>query len=194
VRLSRLLVELIPDEPEAGGLLALLLLTEARRAARVVADGSLVLLPDQDRTLWDGALIEEGHTLVRAYLRRNQPGPYQIQAAINAVHTDAARAENTDWAQILALYDQLLVYAPTAVVSLNRAVALSEVSGPEAGLRALEDLDLAAYHPYHAARADFLARLGRDDEARAAYDTAIGLTENEAEREALARQRDALMS
>jgi RNA polymerase sigma-70 factor (ECF subfamily) len=194
VRLSRLLVELIPDEPEAGGLLALLLLTEARRAARVVADGSLVLLPDQDRTRWDGVLIEEGHTLVRACLRRNQTGPYQIQAAINAVHTDAARAEATDWAQILARYDQLLVYAPTAVVSLNRAVALSEVSGPEAGLLALEELDLAAYHPYHAARADFLARLGRDDEARAAYDTAIGLTENEAEREALARQRDALMS
>ena len=135
-------------------------------------------------------MIAEGHALVRACLRRNQPGPYQIQAAINAVHTDAATAEDTDWAQILALYDQLLVFAPTPIVALNRAVALAEVEGPKAGLEAIEELDLDGYHPYHAARAELLARLGRDDEARAAYDAAIGLTDNEAERLILRRQRD----
>ena len=156
VRLARLLAELMPDEPEVKGLLALLLLSEARRPARTAADGSLVLLPDQDRSLWDQELIAEGHELVRACLRRNQPGPYQIQAAINAVHTDAASAEETDWAQILALYDQLLVWTPTPVVALNRAVALAQVDGAAAGLEAIDDLELEAYHPYHAVRADLL--------------------------------------
>ena len=156
VRLARLLAELMPDEPEVKGLLALLLLSEARRPARTAADGSLVLLPDQDRSLWDRELIAEGHELVRACLRRNQPGPYQIQAAINAVHTDAASAEETDWAQIIALYDQLLVWTPTPVVALNRAVAVAQVDGPEAGLEAIDDLELEEYHPYHAVRADLL--------------------------------------
>ena len=190
-RLARLLAELMPDEPEVAGLLALILLGEARRPARIAADGSLVLLPDQDRALWDRALIEEGHALVRRCLRRGQPGPYQIQAAINAVHTDAARADETDWSQILALYDQLLAFMPTPIVELNRAVAVAQVDGPAAGLDAIEGLELGAYHPYHATRADFLACLGRDAEARAAYGAAIDLTENEAERQALRRLRDA---
>ena len=190
VRLARLLAELMPDEPEVTGLLALLLLLESRRPARIAADGSLVLLSDQERSLWNQALIAEGHALVRACLRRNQPGPYQIQAAISAVHTDAATAEDTDWAQILALYDQLFVVAPTPIVALNRAVARAEVEGPKAGLEAIEELDLDGYHPYHAARAELLGRLGREDEARAAYDIAIRLTDNEAERLILRRQRD----
>ena len=192
VRLARLLAELMPDEPEVKGLLALLLLSEARRPARTAADGSLVLLPDQDRSLWDQGLIAEGHDIVRACLRRNHPGPYQIQAAINAVHTDAASAEETDWAQILALYDQLLVWTPTPVVALNRAVALAQLEGPAAGLEAIGDLGLDAYHPYHAVRADLLGRLGREDEARDAYETAIALTDNEAEQDSLRHQRDRL--
>ena len=192
VRLARLLAELMPDEPEVKGLLALLLLSEARRPARTAADGSLVLLPDQDRSLWDRELIAEGHELVRACLRRNHPGPYQIQAAINAVHTDAASAEETDWAQIVALYDQLLVWAPTPVVALNRAVALAQVDGAEAGLEAIDDLELEAYHPYHAVRADLLTRLGREDDARDAYDAAIRLTDNEAERDSLRHRRELL--
>ena len=174
------------------GLLALLLLSEARRPARTAADGSLVLLPDQDRSLWDQGLIAEGHDLVRACLRRNQPGPYQIQAAINAVHTDAASPEETEWTQILALYDQLLAWTPTPVVALNRAVALAQVAGPAAGLEAIEDLELEAYHPYHSVRADLLGRLGREDEARDVYETAIALTDNEAERDSLRRQRERL--
>ena len=190
VRLARLLAELMPDEPEVTGLLALILLSEARRPARTAPDGSLVLLPDQDRSLWDRALIEDGHALVRQLLRRDQPGPYQIQAAINAVHTDAASADETDWSQILALYDQLLAFTPTPIVELNRAVALAQVEGPASGLEAIGQLALHTYHPYHATRADFLARLGRDAEAREAYDTAIELTENEAERQALRRRRD----
>jgi RNA polymerase sigma-70 factor (ECF subfamily) len=192
IRLARLLVELMPDEAEVRGLLALLLLTHSRRLARTAPDGSLVLLPDQDRTRWDRALIDEGHALVRACLRRNQPGPYQIQAAVNAVHADARRAEDTDWRQILALYDQLLRLAPTPVVALNRAVALAEVSGPAAGLAAIEDLDLPEYHLYHAVRADLHARLGCRDEAESAYDAAIGLVTNDAEREHLERKRRAL--
>jgi len=194
VRLARLLVELMPDEPEATGLLALLLLTEARRPARTAADGSLVLLADQDRTRWDRALIAEGQALVRACLRRNTPGPYQIQAAINAVHTDAAAAANTDWRQVLALYDQLLALTPTPVVALNRAVAVAEVNGPQAGLAATEGLPIPDYHHYHATRANLLARLGRNTEAIAAYRKALTLTGNAAERRLLQQHLQKLTS
>jgi RNA polymerase sigma-70 factor (ECF subfamily) len=189
IRLARLLADLMPDEPEALGLLALLLLTESRRPARTAPDGSLVLLPDQDRSQWDQDLIAEGQTLVRACLRCNQPGPYQIQAAIAAVHSDAATAEQTDWRQILSLYDQLVTYLPTAVVRLNRTVALAEVEGPAAALAAAEDLDLDGYHLFHATRADLLKRLGRDAEAAEAYDRAIALAGNAAERAFLERRR-----
>ena len=182
VRLARLLAELMPDEPEVLGLLALLLLSESRRAARTAPDGSLVLLPDQDRTRWDGDLIAEGQALVRACLRRNRPGPYQIQAAVNAVHSDAPTAADTDWGQILALYDQLLAVAPTPVVALNRAVALAEVKGPAAALAEIEGLDLDGYHLFHSTRADLLARLGRHAEAAAAYHRARSLAANAAER------------
>jgi RNA polymerase sigma-70 factor, ECF subfamily len=186
IRLARLLAELMPDEPEVIGLLALLLLTESRRPARTAPDGSLVLLPDQDRGLWDRQLIAEGQALVRACLRRNQPGPYQIQAAINAVHSDAPTAAQTDWGQILALYDQLLAVAPTPVVALNRAVALAEVKGPEVALAAVDDLDLPDYHLFHSTRADLLRRLGRHAEAAGAYDRAGALAANAAERTFLA--------
>ena len=187
IRLGRLLAELMPDEPEVLGLLALLLLTESRRPARTAPDGRLVLLPDQDRTVWDRQLISEGQTLVRACLRRNQPGPYQIQAAINAVHSDAATAADTDWGQILALYDQLLAVAPTAVVALNRAVAVAEVKGPEVALAAVDELDgLIGYYLYHSTRADLLVRLGRHAEAAEAYDAAMSLASNAAERAFLA--------
>ena len=172
----------MPDEPEATGLLALLLLSHARRAARTTASGAIVLLADQDRTLWDRALIDEGQTLVRACLRRGQPGPYQIQAAINAVHSDAARAANTRWDQILQLYDQLLEHTPTPVIALNRAVALAEVHGPQAALDLIDRLDLNTYQPYHATRADLLRRLGREPEAAAAYQAAIALSSNDTER------------
>jgi RNA polymerase sigma-70 factor (ECF subfamily) len=195
VRLARLLAELMPDEPEVLGLLALLLLTEARRPARTATDGTLVRLADQDRGRWDRPLIAEGHDLVRACLRRNRPGPYQVQAAIAAVHTDAPAAPDTDWPQILALYDQLLAIAPTPVVALNRCVALAEVEGPAAALRdldALDPSDLAAYHLFHAARADLLRRLGRITEARSAYDDAIARAGNGTERAFLTRQRDSL--
>ena len=192
IRLARLLGELMPDEAEVKGLLALLLLAESRRTARTAPDGSIVLLPDQDRSLWNRALIAEGHALVRACLRRNQPGVYQLQAAINAVHADAARAGDTDWTQIVLLYDQLRLYAPTPVVELNRAVAVAEAGDPSAALGAIEHLDLGGYHLYHATRADLLTRLGRPAEALSAYDEAIGLTENAAERDLLARRRAAL--
>ncbi len=188
IRLARLLAELMPDEPEAAGLLALLLLTEARRPARTAPDGSLVLLADQDRSHWNPALITEGQALVRACLRRNQPGPYQLQAAIAAVHSDAATATATDWRQILALYDHLMAIAPTPVIALNRAVAVAELDGPSAGLTLVDQLGLEAYHLFHAARADLLRRHGRRAEAAAAYDTAIGLAANRAEREFLRRQ------
>jgi RNA polymerase sigma-70 factor (ECF subfamily) len=194
IRLTRLLVELMPDEPETTGLLALLLLTEARRAARTAADGTLVPLPDQDRTRWDRALIAEGQALVRACLRRNAPGPYQIQAAINAVHTDAATAADTDWRQVLALYDQLLALAPTPVVALNRAVALAELDGPQAGLAAIDGLPIPDYHHFHATRANLLARLGRNPEAAAAYQHAITLTGNAAERRLLEQRLQKLTS
>ena len=186
VRLTRSLAELMPDEPEVLGLLALLLLTEARRPARTGPGGELITLPDQDRSRWDAKLIAEGHDLVRRCLRRGQPGPYQIQAAINAVHTDGAA---TDWQQVLALYDQLMTVAPTDVVALNRAVAVAEVHGPALALAALEDLDLPGYHLLPATRADFLARLGRGTEAAAAYDEAIALAGNETERAFLQRRR-----
>jgi RNA polymerase sigma-70 factor (ECF subfamily) len=172
----------MPDEPEVLGLLALLLLTDARRAARTAADGTLVLLADQDHALWDGAKIAEGHALVRRLLARDQPGPYQLQAAINAVHTDPP----SDWNQVLALYDQLLVLQPTAVVALNRAVALAEVHGPQAALELVDDLELEQYHRFHAVRADLLRRLGRHDEASEAYALALALAEQPAERDFLA--------
>jgi RNA polymerase sigma-70 factor (ECF subfamily) len=189
IRLSRLLVELMPDEGEAQGLLALLQLTEARRPARAAADGSLVRLGDQDRSLWDSALIEEGHALVRACLRRDMPGPYQIQAAIAAVHADASTAEATDWSQIVQLYDQLLLYTPTPVVALNRAIAVAELDGPAPALAILDQLDLDNFHLYHAARADLLERLGRFDDASIAYDRAIDLATNAVEQVHLRRRR-----
>src|SRR5215467_13808097 len=189
IRLARLLQELMPDEPEVTGLLALLLLTHSRRRARSAPDRPLILLPDQDRARWDQALISEGQDLVRRCLRRNQPGPYQIQAAIAAVHSAAPVASQTDWRQILALYDQLLACAPTPVVALNRAVALAEVAGPQAGLEAVDRLELASYYPYHVARADLLRRLGRTDDAVLAYDAALALTANPAEQEFLDLRR-----
>jgi RNA polymerase sigma-70 factor, ECF subfamily len=190
VRLGRVLVELMPDEPEAAGLLALMLLIQSRRRARTDAAGELVRLADQDRTRWDRALIAEGQAIVRRCLARRQPGPYQIQAAINAVHSDAATDADTDWAQILALYDQLMVVAPTPVVALNRAVAVAEVQGPSAALPLLADLRLDGYHLYHAIRADLLERTGDRHRAAAAYDAAIALTDNEAERAVLRRRRE----
>jgi RNA polymerase sigma-70 factor, ECF subfamily len=189
VRLARLLAQLMPDEPEVMGLLALLLLTDARRPARVAADGSLVLLADQDRSLWDGSLVAEGQDLVRACLRRNQPGPYQIQAAIAAVHSDAPSAEDTDWAQILALYDQLMVVQPSAVVALNRAVVLAEIGGAAAALTVVDTLDLDTYVPFHVVRADLLQQLGKTSDAIAAYDRAIDLSTNAPERAFLERKR-----
>ncbi len=190
IRLARLLAELMPDEPEVLGLLALLLLIESRRPARTGPDGSVVLLADQDRRLWDRALVDEGQALVRACLRRNRPGPYQLQAAINAVHSDAASAADTDWRQILRLYDQLLAVFPTPVVALNRAVALAEVEGPDAALAVVADLDLDHYHLFHATRADLLLRLGRNADAVAAYDAALSLATNAAERRFLAGRRE----
>jgi len=192
IRLARLVAELMPDEPEALGLLALLVLTEARRAARTAADGTIILLPDQDRTRWDRALIAEGQTIVRRCLRRNRPGPYQIQAAINAVHSDAATAADTDWNQIVALYDQLVAVAPSPIVTLNRAVAVAELEGPMPALVAIESLDLDHYHLFHAARAELLSRLGRFDDARGAYNRALELANNTAEHALLEHKRDAL--
>jgi RNA polymerase sigma-70 factor (ECF subfamily) len=192
IRLGRLLAELMPDEPEALGLLALMLLLESRRAARTDADGDLVLLADQDRGRWDPALVAEGQDLVRRCLRRGQPGPYQIQAAINAVHSDARSAEETDWAQIAMLYDQLMALAPTPVVALNRAVAVAELEGPAAGLALVDALDLEPYHLFHAVRADLLRRLSRDAEAAAAYEAALQRTQNAAERTFLERRLAAL--
>jgi RNA polymerase sigma-70 factor (ECF subfamily) len=194
IRLGRVLAELMPDEPEVTGLLALMLLTEARRPARTGADGVMIRLADQDRARWDRTLIAEGHDLVRTCLRRNQPGPFQIQAAIAAVHADASTSEATDWAQIVALYDQLYARRPDPVVALNRTVAVAELHGPTAALAALDAIDVADlehYQPYHAARADLLARAGQLDAALAAYDRAIGLSTNQAERRFLESQRAA---
>ncbi|MDV6279014.1 RNA polymerase sigma factor [Rhodococcus jostii] len=192
IRLGRVLGALMPDEPEVTGLLALMVLIESRRDARTDGDGRLVLLPDQDRSRWDRDLVAEGQSLVRECLRRNTPGQYQIQAAINAVHSDAETAADTDWWQILQLYDQLMSVAPSPVVALNRAVAVAEVRGPEQGLALVDQLDLGKYHLYHAVRADLLRRLGRPDEAARAYETARDRTENAAEREFLREQRDSL--
>jgi RNA polymerase sigma-70 factor (ECF subfamily) len=194
IRLGRLLAELMPDEPEALGLLALMLLVESRRPARIRPGGEMVLLADQDRARWDRALIDEGQAIVRTCLRRDQPGPFQIQAAIAAVHSDAASAAETDWTQIVALYDQLTAIAPSPVVALNRAVAVAELDGPDVALALVDRLgsDLDGYHLHHAIRADLLRRLGRDAEAAQAYDAAIALTGNAAERELLRRGRGAL--
>ena len=182
IRLARAVANLMPDEAEVAGLLALLLLTESRWPARYAEDGSLVLLRDQDRALWDRALISAGQAIVRACLRRNRPGPYQIQAAINAVHADAASIEATDWAQILVLYDQLLAMSPTPVVALNRAIVVGEVQGPAAALVLLDGLDLGDYHLFHATRADLLRRLGRPVDAAASYVRASELATSDAER------------
>jgi RNA polymerase sigma-70 factor (ECF subfamily) len=192
IRLGRLVVELMPDEPEALGLLALMLLTEARRPARTGPDGQLVLLADQDRGRWDRGLIVEGQAIVRRCLRRGRPGPFQIQAAINAVHSDAPALAATDWAQIIRLYDQLYALTPTPVVALHRAVALAERDGPEAGLSIVDSLDLANHHVFHAVRADLLRRLGRYPEAAEAYERAAARTANEVERDHLRRARAAL--
>jgi RNA polymerase sigma-70 factor (ECF subfamily) len=197
IRLTRQLQQMVVGtpalggRPEVDGLLALMLLTHARHEARF-ADGVLVMLPDQDRALWDAALIDEGHTLVRRCLVLNRPGPYQIQAAINAVHTDALDPSMTDWDQVLRLYDQLLVVAPSPIVQLNRAVVVAELDGPEVALAQIDRLDLGNYHAWWAARADLLRRLDRREEAAAAYDEAIRLTENEAERAWLAGRRKTL--
>jgi RNA polymerase sigma-70 factor, ECF subfamily len=193
VRLGRLLAELMPEEPEVMGLLALMLLVESRRASRTTREGDLVLLADQDRSLWDRGLIAEGQAMVRQCLRRNRPGPYQIQAAINAVHSDAPAAAATDWWQILQLYNQLLSLAPSPVVALNRAVAVAEVEGPDAALTLVNGLDLGGYHLFHAIRADLLRRLGRNAEAALAYEAAIARTENATERDFLRRSRQALI-
>jgi RNA polymerase sigma-70 factor, ECF subfamily len=187
IRLARILIRLMPDEPEVSGLLALLLLTESRRASRTRPDGSLALLDEQDRGRWDRALIEEGQAIVRRCLRRNQPGPYQLQAAINAVHADAATVEETDWSQIVALYDQLLALMRTPVVALNRAIAIGEIEGPAAALALVDELHLESYYPFHATRADLLHRLGRDSEAAAAYERAAALAPTDAERAFLRR-------
>ncbi|WP_328686720.1 RNA polymerase sigma factor [Streptomyces caniferus] len=192
IRLGRLLAELMPDEPEAVGLLALMLLTASRRDARTGPDGDLVLLADQDRRRWDHRLIAEGHALVRQCLRRDQPGPYQIQAAIQAVHSDAPTAADTDWRQILQLYDQLLALDPSPVVALNRAVAVAEVEGPQEALALVDGLRLDRYHVFHAVRADLLRRLGRTTEAALAYEKASARTENAAERHFLERRRRSL--
>ena len=194
IRLSRLVVELMPDEAEAWGLLALLLLTESRRSARTDADGAVVRLADQDRSRWEHDLVAEGQAIVRACLARNQPGPYQVQAAIAAVHSDAATAGDTDWHQVVALYDHLLALSPTPVAALNRAVALGERDGPVAALEVLDDLagQLDGYHLLHAARGDVLERLGRHEEAAAAFERAMALTANAAEVELLRRRRQAV--
>jgi RNA polymerase sigma-70 factor (ECF subfamily) len=193
IRLTRLVRELMPDDGEVAGLLALMLLTEARRAARVSASGELVTLDEQDRGAWDRGLIAEGHALVRARLASGRaPGRYQILAAINAVHTDAREVRDTDWSQVTALYDQLARLDPSPIVLLNRAIAVAELDGPEVALAQLDGLPLDGYHAYHAARADLLRRLGRSEESREAYDRAIALAGNLAERAYLSRRRDQL--
>ncbi|MEU8950968.1 RNA polymerase sigma factor [Streptomyces sp. NPDC048489] len=192
VRLGRLLAALMPDEPETLGLLALMLLVESRRPARTAPDGTLIPLPDQDRSRWDRDLIAEGQDLVRRCLRRGRPGPYQIQAAVNAVHSDAPTAADTDWSQILRLYDQLTELAPSPVVALNRAVAVAETEGPGPALALVDVLDLGGYPAFHAVRADLLRRLGRTTEAARAYEAAVALSTSPAERAHLERKRAAL--
>jgi RNA polymerase sigma-70 factor (ECF subfamily) len=192
IRLGRLLARLMPDEPEVIGLLALMLLVHSRSPARTNPAGELVPLPEQERSLWDRDLIDEGRALVRRCLRRDQPGPYQIQAAINAVHSEASSAADTDWSQILALYDQLVSVTPTPVVALNRAVAVAEVHGPRTALTLTDDLPLDRYYLYHAVRADLLRRLGEIDQAAVAYRAAIGHTDNVAEAALLTKRLNAL--
>jgi RNA polymerase sigma-70 factor (ECF subfamily) len=182
----------MPDEPEVTGLLALMLLVESRRPARTTAEGDLVLLADQDRSRWDAALVAEGQELVRRCLRRDSPGPYQVQAAINAVHSDAERAVTTDWRQILQLYDQWMAIAPSPIVALNRAVAVSEIAGADQALALIDGLELEHYYLFHAIRADLLKRLGRYREAAVTYDAAIARTDNAAERAFLQRARDSV--
>ena len=192
IRLGRLLTQLLPEEPEALGLLALMLLIDARRNARVDDSGGLVRLAEQDRDRWNRAQIDEGQALMRACLARNQPGPYQLQAAINAVHGDARDARETDWRQILALHDQLLALAPGPVVALNRAVVIAEVDGAARALEQIEPLELEQYHLFHAVRAEFLHRLGRNAEAAVAYQAAIARCDNAREKDFLQRQYDAI--
>lgn len=192
IRLGRLLLELLPGEPEAMGLLALMLLVDSRRTARLTADGQLVLLADQDRGRWNTAHITEAQDLVRLCIRRAQPGPYQIQAAINAVHSDAPSVEATDWRQILQLYDHLMALAPSPVTALNRAVAVAEVQGLNQALAAVDRLDLADYYLFHAIRADLLRRLGRNTEAKRAYEAALARSDNIAEKGFLERRLRAL--
>ncbi len=192
IRLGRLLVELIPEDFEVQGLLALMLLSDSRRAARRSPEGEIVLLADQDRSRWNRDFIAEGQAIVRRCLQRNQPGPYQIQAAINAVHSNAPDTAATDWKQILQLYNHLMAIAPTSVAALNRAVALAEVQGPEVALQVLDELKLDAFYLFHAIRADLLRRLARHGEAALAYDAAIERCEHAAERQFLERRRRAL--
>jgi RNA polymerase sigma-70 factor (ECF subfamily) len=195
IRLARLLRALMPENGEVAGLLALMLLAEARRTARVSANGELVTLEEQDRGAWDAALVAEGHRLVRERLATGQaPGRYQILAAINAVHTSARDVRDTDWSQVVALYDQLVRLDPSPIVALNRAVAIAELEGPDVALGIVDRLqdELAGYHAYFAARADILRRLGRGEESRAAYDRAIALAGNTAETAYLTRRRDQL--
>lgn len=193
IRLGRVLVALLPDEPEVVGLLAMMLLIDARRKARTTSDGAIVLLADQDRALWNTRSIEEGQALVRACLQRNHPGPYQIQAAINAVHTDAPSSAATDWWQIVALYDQLLAIAPNDVVALNRAVAVAEVEGPQVALESIDALDLDDFYLFHSIRAALLVRLGRTNDAGAEYDSALARVSNASERQFLIERRAALV-
>ena len=193
IRLGRLLLELKPDEPEVIGLLALMLLIDARRAARADESGAFVKLSDQDRDAWNRARIDEGQALLRICLERNRPGQYQIQAAINSVHSDAATAGETDWTQILALYDQLMTVAPSAVVALNRAVVVAELSGADAALRIVDTLDLPNYHLFHAVRAELFRRMGRDADAAAAYGHAIAHCENAREKDFLQKQYETIV-
>jgi RNA polymerase sigma-70 factor (ECF subfamily) len=195
IRLTRLIRALMPENGEVAGLLALMLLTEARRAARVSASGELVPLDQQDRGAWDAALVAEGHRLVRERLAAGvAPGRYQILAAINVVHTSARDVRDTDWSQLVALYDQLVRLDPSPIIALNRAIAVAELDGPEVALAAVDRLEdtLADYHAYHATRADLLRRLGRSQDSRAAHDKAIELAGNTAETAHLTRRRDQL--
>jgi RNA polymerase sigma-70 factor (ECF subfamily) len=192
IRLGRLLVALMPGETEVLGLLALMLLIDARRDARTVG-GDLVRLADQDRDRWDESKLEEGRALLRSCLTQNRPGPYQLQAAINAVHSDASSAAHTDWRQILEIYDQLMIIAPSPVVALNRAVAVAEMDGADRALQLVDAIDLPQYYLLHAVRADLLRRLGRTADAASAYQTALETCENARERDFLKRQYQSLM-
>jgi RNA polymerase sigma-70 factor (ECF subfamily) len=192
IRLTRILRQLLPREPEVAGLLGLLLLTDARREARV-RDGQLVPLDEQDRAGWDRTLVAEGHALVRECLAINRPGRYQVLAAINAVHADAPTAADTDWSQVVALYDQLTRLDPSPIVALNRAVAIGKLDGPDVAFALVDRLPLTGYHAWHAARADLLRRLGRSAEAKESYDAAIAATQNSAERAYLSRKRGELV-